>query len=246
MRIEQLTWQEYAEVIAHRIVVLPIGAIDAHGPHLPLSTDTIISSYLAKALERHLDVLVLPAIPYGRRTDARAGGGQFPGVTNLRASTLMSLVLDVLRASHCHGARRFVLLDSHMANLQTVHEAAELFVEDAPDARLMVVSWWDVVSEESRNDIARETGVGRHEDHHAAMVETSLTMYAAPGAVRTDLLRDDIPPRRSRYMVIPAPDDLRTTSGVVYRASRASPEIGERLMKEIVSNLVDAVKLELA
>ncbi|HUZ54900.1 MAG TPA: creatininase family protein [Streptosporangiaceae bacterium] len=245
MRVEHLTWPEYRDLAAVRIVVLPIGAIDGHGPHLPLSTDTIVSTYLAHSLERHLDVLVLPTVPYGQKTDPPASGGEFPGVTNVRASTLTNVVLDVLRASYRHGARRFLILDSHKANVGAVRESADLFIDGAPGARVMAATWWDLVSEDSRNAIADETGISRQDDHHAAMVETSLMMHIAPDSVRLELLADDSLTRRARYLILPVPDSLKTRTGVVYRASRASPVIGERLVAEIVSNLIDAVKLEL-
>lgn len=245
MRVAELTWREYQELVARRVLVLPIGAIDGHGPHLPLSTDTVIASYIVDALASHLDVLRLPAIPYGQRTDPPASGGQFPGVTNLRGSTLTDVVLDVLRASYRHGGRRFLILDSHMANTGAVRESVYLFLDAAPEARVMVAAWWDLVSEDTRNAIARETGVGRQDDHHAAMVETSLAMYAAPDLVRHDLIGDDSAPRRARYLVMPTPDALKTRSGVVYRVGRPSLAIGERLMTEIIANLVEAVKLEL-
>jgi creatinine amidohydrolase len=245
MRVAESTSPEYNDLVTKGIVVLPIGAIDGHGPHLPMSSDTIISTYLAHQLEHHVDALVLPAIPYGLKTDPPASGGEFPGVTNLRASTLTNVVLDILRASYRHGARRFLILDSHMANLGAVREAIHLFVEDAPAARVMSLMWWDVTSEDTRNEIARETGVGRHEDHHAAMVETSLVMHIAPNLVRDDLLADDSISRRATYLILPVPESLKTKTGVVYRASKASPVIGERLLNEMVSNLVAAVKLEL-
>jgi creatinine amidohydrolase len=245
MRVEEMTWQEYHEAIAMRIVVLPIGAIDGHGPHLPLSTDTVLANYMTRALEAQKDVLVLPAINYGKKTDPPASGGVFPGAINLRASTFMNVVLDVLQACYRHGGRRFVILNAHMVNVSPAREAADQFIDDAPDARVMVASWWDLVSEESRNAVARETGVGRHEDHHSAMVETSLTMIASPELVRNDRLSDDTAQRRARYFIVPMPDSLKTRAGVVYRASLASPEIGQRLMSEIVANLVTAVTLEM-
>src|SRR5215467_6205909 len=120
MHAEDLTWLEYRDGVATRIVVLPLGSIDGHGPHLPLSSDTIISMGLAHQFEKHCDALVLPAIPYGLRTDPPASGGEFPGVTSLRASTLTNVVLDILRSSYRHGARRFLILDSHKANLGAV------------------------------------------------------------------------------------------------------------------------------
>jgi len=245
MLVADMTWQQYDNQIRRRIVVLPIGSIDGHGPHLPLSADTIISAYLAEQLDERLGVLVLPALQYGLRTDPAASGGEFPGVTNLRAATFTNIVLDVLRASYRHGARRFLLLDSHKVNLGALREAVDLFIDSAADARVMAVTWWDVVSEDSRNAIAAETGVGRHDDHHAAMVETSLVWHAAPQLVRHELLADDCVARRARYLILPVPQDLQTKTGVVYRATAASPEVGARLMAEIVTNLVIAVTLEL-
>ncbi len=245
MHVEDMTWMEYRDLVLEQIVVLPIGAIDGHGPHLPLSTDTLVSNYLAHALEKHMEVLILPALPYSRKTDPKASGGEFPGVTHLRASTLTNVVLDVLQASCDHGARRFLILDSHMANAGAIRESADLFIDGAPGTRVMAAAWWDLVSEESRNAVASETGVGRQDDHHAAMVETSLVMHIAPELVRRDLVADAAISRRARYLIRPLPDSLKTSSGVVYKASRASAAIGERLMEEIVGNLVEAVKLEL-
>lgn len=246
MRIEGMTWPEYRALVASRVVVLPVGAIDGHGPHLPLSTDTVIATRLAHELDRQLDILVLPAVPYGRRTDPAAGGGEFPGVTALRASTLTNVVLDLLRASYRQGARRFLILDSHKANVGALSEAVDLFIDGAPDARVMAAAWWDLVSETSRNLIAEETGVERRDDHHAATVETSLMLHVAPDMVRRELVGDDAAPRRVRYLVRPVPESLQTRAGVVYRASGASAGIGDRLMTEIVTNLVEAVQLELA
>ena len=245
MRVEESTSPDYRDLVEKGIVVLPIGSIDGHGPHLPLSSDTIISTYLAHQLATRVNALVLPAIPFGLKTDPPASGGEFPGAVNLRASTLTNVVLDVLRACYRDGARRFLILDSHMANLGAVRESLHLFMDHAPGARVMSVMWWDVTSEDTRNQIAEETGVGRQYDHHAAMVETSLVMHIAPNLVRNELIADDSIARRATYLILPVPQSLKTKTGVVYRAGKASPKIGERLLNEMVTNLVAAVKLEL-
>lgn len=71
-------------------------------------------------------------------------------------------------------------------------------------------------------------------------------LHVAPDMVRRELVGDDAAPRRVRYLVRPVPESLQTRAGVVYRASGASAGIGDRLMTEIVTNLVEAVQLELA
>jgi creatinine amidohydrolase len=158
---------------------------------------------------------------------------------------MINLILDILRDSYEHGARKFLVLHAHMANLPIAFEAIDLFLREAKDAKVMAASWWDFASEETRNQIAMETSVDRTVDHHAAMVETSLMLYMAPERVKKDLLADDGSVRQARYLVLPTPDDLITKTGVVYNASLASREIGERLTSEIINGLVDAVKLEL-
>jgi len=70
-------------------------------------------------------------------------------------------------------------------------------------------------------------------------------MHIAPDMVRTEHLGDDVPPRRAKYLVRPVPRELQTCSGTVFRASRASAAIGERVLTEVVANLIDAVKIEL-
>ncbi|MGW2572925.1 creatininase family protein [Streptomyces sp. NPDC001537] len=245
MRLQDLTWPEYEEKIARHIVVLPIGALEAHGAHLPLSTDTLISAHLADELDARLPVLLLPPLHYGYRTDPIRAGGDFPGMTDLRASTLTDLVQDILTATYRNGARRFLVLHSHIANVSPVFDAAQRFVDTAPGARVMAASWWDFAPEETRDLIAQETGVPRSEDHHAAMVETSLLLAIDRSQVREALMTDDDSERRARYVVLPVPEALKTKSGVIYRASSASAEIGGRLLPELIDNMVNAVEMEL-
>ncbi|WP_371679741.1 creatininase family protein [Streptomyces sp. NBC_01276] len=246
MRVHSLTWPEYAERIHDHLVVLPIGAIEAHGPHLPLGTDTILAGHLADQLATRVPALVLPPLAYGFKTDPLRAGGEFPGMTNLRATTMTGVVQDILTASYRHGARCFLILHGHIANTAAVFDAADTFLTQAPDARIMAAAWWDFAPEDTRNEIAAETGVPRTEDHHAALVETSLTMHVAPEDVRAHLLADDDVPRRPSYLILPAPEDTKTKTGVIYRASKATPEIGARLMPAIIDNLTEAVKTELA
>lgn len=245
MLIEEMTWKEYSEKVSNHIIVLPIGALDPHGQHLSMDTDTVISLTMAKFLASRVNAMILPPIAYGCKSHPIKCGGRFPGATNLRSSTMINLILDILRDSYEHGARKFLVSHAHMANLPIALEAIDLFVREANDARVMAASWWDFASEDTRNQIARETSTDRTVDHHAAMVETSLMLYMAPERVKKHLLIDDGSERKVNYLVLPTPEDLITKTGVVYNASSASREIGERLTSEIIDSLVDAVKLEL-
>jgi creatinine amidohydrolase len=244
MFAQELTWPEYRDQVATRLVVLPIGALDGHGPHLPLATDTLLAQHMVMSLAAQINILCLPALPFGRRTEAARGGGSFPGSVNLQPETLVLVVLDILRALYRDGARRVLIIDNHMANLDSLKIAATAHAKDAIDMRIMIASWWDLVAEETRDDIARISDVPRNQDHHAAFVETSLMMHAAPNLVRTEALLDEGPVRAERYFVVPMPREMHTHSGTVFRVVGANAQIGSRVMEEVCRNLIAAVHEE--
>ena len=112
VRISDLTWPEYAARTADQsVVMLPVGALEQHGLHLPLSTDALIAERLAEQLAARINGLILPTLTYGARSLARSGGGeQFPGTVNLDGPTLIALTRDIIREQARHGVTRFVAL----------------------------------------------------------------------------------------------------------------------------------------
>lgn len=239
-----LNWPDYQRLVPRSILLLPIGAVETHGAHLPLNTDTIIVEYLAQRIAPHVGALVLPTIHYGVMASPIRLGGEFPGNLDLAAPTFIDHVFDLLTAAYRDGGRSFLILYATYSNGPIIHEAAKRFIATADGARVMAVSWWNLVTEETRNAIAEETGVARSEDHHSGMVETSLIMYMSPESVRTELVDDEGSARRVTYLVLPMPDDLATPTGIVYRARAASAEIGKRVTDEVLENLLAAVRLE--
>ncbi|GAB1643540.1 creatininase family protein [Krasilnikovia sp. MM14-A1259] len=242
--VADMNWPEYAQRVTRSLLILPVGAIETHGAHLPLNTDTIITEHLARTLAADTGGLVLPTMQYGIKASPIRLGGEFPGNLDLTAATFISHVVEVLAAAYRDGARNFLVLYATYSNGPLLFEAAKEFTTSRPDARIMAAAWWNLVSEETRNAIAAETGVPRTEDHHSGVVETSLVMHMAPDAVRVDLLADESSRRRASYLILPMPSDFSTPTGTVYRARGASPEIGKRVTDEVVANLTDAISTE--
>ncbi|MFI1465300.1 creatininase family protein [Nocardia carnea] len=96
------------------------------------------------------------------------------------------LVTDTLAALSAHGTRRFVIVNPAIDNISFLCEAARETTLSVPEARVMIVNWWDVVGEDFRNTLARDTGVARTEDHRAGTVESSLVMHIAPEATHPE------------------------------------------------------------
>jgi creatinine amidohydrolase len=126
-----------------------------------------------------------------------------------------------------------------------VTEAVELFLRDADDARVVILSWWDQVSDEMVDELFAEAGFPGWDMEHAALTETSLMQYFAPESVREDKIVDDQSERGSTYSIFPPPDDIIPKSGVLYKATCASREKGERLAKQVVGTIVQIGRQEL-
>src|SRR5437879_9878859 len=110
------------------VLLLPVGAVEAHGPHAPPGTDSIISAAICEraaaelAADPSIRVLVLPAIDYGVTRYAAA----FPGAIGISEATLEAMVVDVSEAARGNGFARLVIVNSHFepANVAALRRAA--------------------------------------------------------------------------------------------------------------------------
>jgi creatinine amidohydrolase len=249
-----MTSDEFPTRARFGVAIVPFGAIEPHGPHLPLGSDSLISEYFAARLASDLreagaDAVIAPSIGYGVHTPPQRLGGSFPGMITISGATLTALVSDILAALVRDGLRSFVLLNSSYCNTPFLCEAARQLTDTCPDVKVIAASWWEVVGEQFRDALAEETGVPRTEDHHAGMVESSLVMHVAPHTVHPERLGPkygaEQSSRRFSYHVYPLPDDAVTASGVVHTAANASSEIGRRVADQSGRLLAAAVLLEL-
>jgi creatinine amidohydrolase len=130
-----MTWPEVAHAIdGGSGVILPVGATEQHGPHLPLRTDALLATDLAAAISKETHCVVAPPIHYGYRSRPQFGGGQsFVGTTSLSGVTLIHQITDVVTEFLRHGFRRICLLNWHTENTNFLYEAAYVAMQHAPD-----------------------------------------------------------------------------------------------------------------
>ena len=156
--LQQLTWTEAQERLKHGVVaILPVGSTEAHGPHLPLATDVILSEEMSNRAARKLiakgyDALVLPAVAYSV-TDFSA---DFPGSISIRKGTAVALLRDICVSLYKQGVLLVVIANSHLEpeHIAAINEAiaqvkAETGREVAfPDKRKR--RWASTLTEEFR------------------------------------------------------------------------------------------------
>jgi len=212
------------------ILVLPIGTVEQHGPHLPLTVDMEIPARIASALAEEVDGIVAPAISYGARSQPQSG------------SVLTDYLQDVIAGYISSGFRAIVILNGHYENEAFLFEALELCRQTGQleGARVVAVSCWSLVSEELLKKVFGGSFVGWHAEH-AGACETSLMLHLRSdlvGATRVDNAR---PPRAGVYS-FPIDSAKLSNRGVLGSSSPASAAAGRALYDEICSNLVTLVR----
>ena len=202
--------------------VLPVGAIEQHGPHLPLSVDWAQGEAVAKGVAENLDAFLLPGIPYGC-SQAHAG---FRGSISLSLDTLATVVKDIAISLLDQGFRKIVVLNFHGGNLSLKLAVRELNI--AQDKGKVVLSF---PAREIPDALSRILE-GGGSDAHAGELETSLMMHLDPEHVGDERV-DHVPDRSEEYFdYVPMKDFC--PDGVWGRSSLATAEKGERLLAAMV------------
>lgn len=229
-RIADLTMDELAAALEARPwVLLPFGAVEAHGPHLGLGTDVIEAARVCGAVAERVGGLVAPALPYGVCRTMR----NFAGTVSLTPTTLGAVAREVVEEYVRHGARRLALYSGHAepAQLEALREAVLPVVDRDPALTVLVIGPYAFL-----DAVRREAGLeGR--DGHAASIETSTMLALDAGTVRLDRL-PDVParPPLSRFQVLARPE-AEFPTGVRGDTSRVSRELGERAFAHVVAEL---------
>lgn len=230
------------------VAVVPLAAIEQHGPHLPLSTDRIIGEGIVEAAARDaasdVPLLLLPTLALGTSAEHAA----FGGTLSLDAATLETTLFDVGASVARAGLRRLVLVNSHGGNRAVVDVSAlrlrttlEMLVVKAHTFRFPPPDGVDLPEREWTHGL------------HGGAVETAMMLHLRPDLVRQDAIRSfpslgeemeatlkHLRPEGPASFAWTA-DDLNS-EGVVGDASLADPRIGEQLVTHYAAYLADVLR----
>jgi creatinine amidohydrolase len=241
-----MTWEEIAAAArADTPIVIPVGATEQHGRHLPVSTDWVLPEHVIGEAGRLRDLIVGPFIPFGYRSRPGSGGGQhFPGTVSLRATTFMSVHEDILNELKRTGFRNIALYNWHFENAGFVYEPAFLVSEQNPELKIVVIE--DVFPEftsERQRAIWPDDFPGLQLEH-AAVIETSLWMHFDASAVRSDRMAPDAPQRVVNHDVVPIDTRMSTSSGSLSSPVSATAEKGRMISGWLVERLISILDEE--
>ena len=171
MILEEMSMRDFEQKIKkNKTVIIPVGSVEAHGPHLPLGTDTIEVYEIAKKVAKSTAVFIAPPLWYGvcRSTS------QHPGTVGITPDSLRRCIKDVVKSLYANSLRNFIIISGHASSLHlsALQEAGEALLGEMPsDSRIAVISLYGMAQEAARGICKTE------DDSHAGEIETSLMLH---------------------------------------------------------------------
>lgn len=243
----EMTWPEYARALERNpVVFVPTGALEQHGPHLPMGVDHMLPAAIARDVAGEVQGVVAAPVTYGYKSMTRSAGGPFfPGSTGLDGATLTAVIRDILRELVRHGARRVCVLDGNYENLWFLNEGIDLAMREAAGTglRVMCLQHWEFLTQETLSKVFPD-GYPGIELEHAAVLETSLMMHYYPDLVRVERIPDNPPAHAPRYDVWPPRKEWVAETGALVSAAGATAEKGAIIADQYRRDITAAVRRE--
>ncbi|MFC4619065.1 creatininase family protein [Camelliibacillus cellulosilyticus] len=220
---------------AKKTVLLPVGAVEAHGPHLPLGTDNLLAERLAERVAQETGALQLPTLSYGQVWSLR----HFPGSINISNSTLIQMIVDIGKSLYFQGFRIFAMVNGHLGNNVALKEAARELYDLYPEMKVYYFFYpgtKDIINE------VRETPAAHASYFHACELETSYMLYLAEEYVDMDKAINDPPTITEEADLTPTPWEEITHSAVLGDATLATKEKGKRVVDQAVQSMAAILK----
>jgi creatinine amidohydrolase len=250
IRAQEMTWSDVAAYLNRRkTALIPVGALEQHGSHLPMGTDTILATRVAEDASAECGVIVYPPLWYGWSDYHMA----FTGTVTLRPGTLSAIAQDVARSLIYHGFKNLIFVNGHRrANVPPLQMALSE-VQAETDVVLAVADLgylaFTTIGEIRRSEPG---GIG-----HAGEMETSQMLHLHGDLVHMDRARknaskagrfqkallpsDPAHEHANRVLVLRGVEAFRRSAGpdgTLGDPTVAHPETGRKLHEAIVANLV--------
>jgi len=240
-----LSWPEIRDLKKDEIVIIqPIGAVEDHGPHLPVTTDNLLIYEICLATAKSIpaDVLLMPLIPYGYDEHHLM---DFPGPISIKTENLIGYIYNALKSLTVHGFRRILIANGHGSNRPFIDIAARKAMEET-DAIVASITPYSLAKKEI-SQICKSKYLS-----HAEELETSLVLYLDESLVdKTKLVKDiNFPITKYHWRSLIQPPPLVfmdrwsriSKTGVVGDARLATKEKGKKIFAILVEKMVELVQ----
>ena len=232
---DTMTWPEAKERIPKaRAIIVSLGSVEEHGYHLPLCTDNILGSTLAAGIAEKTDSLVLPVMPFGQVWSTR----DFPGSISLSEETIVRVLVDVALSLRRHGARNVIFHSGHMGNQPAMKAAARRLYDQYGMKNVWYFCYTDYVK---LAEGIMEAPLWRGTGMHAAEIETSMMLAAAPELCHMERAVSDYPEGSDAMDYRCMPWTEFTETGALGDPTVATAEKGRVYTEKLIAHMADII-----
>lgn len=215
------------EIQSGKKIIIPLGSIEQHGPHLPISTDTIIAEYLANQLTKKIPSYALPGIPYGVSFEHRP----FFNIS-ISNDVLSELLSQVCISLGENGFNQIIILNGHRGNMGVLQYIPQIVERNNPKMNVFGINYWHLIEREF---------------DHGGFVETSLMLAIEPKLVqmqKAKLGHLNKKMLRSTYSTFLSNTSSFkiTRNGILGDPRKATKEEGKKIISITMKNLVRTLK----
>ncbi|MDQ3876716.1 MAG: creatininase family protein [Actinomycetota bacterium] len=230
--LEELTWPELAALLeaGEDLCLLPVGATEQHGRHLPVGTDTMIADAVCRDVSARTGVPLLPMVAI---SSSQAHTRKWPGTLALPPRLLIAAVVEVARWVRASGFARLLIFNAHVGNAAPLGVAVDE-IRQLGDLRVGLLHWYDLTPEIAA--LVTDDAV----DWHGHRSETALMLHLRPELVRREEIRDDSD--RTAGLVFSYTVAETSREGVTGSPSLATAEEGARLFALVSAALVERIE----
>jgi creatinine amidohydrolase len=238
--LEVMSWDDVRESLkSNKIILIPTGSIEQHGPHLPLYSDVIAPLEVAILVAKKLNCLIAPPL----RPGVSAHHLPFSGTISLRPGTFISIVKDYASSLSSHGYDPIVFINGHGGNSAAMSVATYESRFELSPTHVIGLNWWEFIPKSLGGGAS-----GFDEGFHAGSQETSWVLALRPQYVRMEKAKKEMPRatdavRLSEGFYFSTFKSLKdvSESGILGDATRADAELGLKLIEAAAENIAAAI-----
>lgn len=241
---EEFAWPEIREAAAqNRVVVLPVGTVEQHGPHLPLVTDVLTATEISRLAVKKIpeQAVLMPSVYYSFNEHHM----DFPGTIAVEGETIIRYITDIGLSLARHGFRKVLLVNGHGSNVPFLDIAARQ-ITIRSDAVCAMASWWNLIPSSLVSELRESEYPGGMA--HGCELETSVLLYLRPDLVEMEKAERDINFSPSKFffwdLQKPSPIAFQewfsrySKTGTVGDPTKATREKGEKFVTAVVDQMV--------
>ena len=238
--MREMSSQEFEEISKScDTVIIPGGAIEVYGPHMPLGSDSIVSEGICQLVAEKTNAIIGPMIEVGES----AALGMFPGTIIIKPETYSAVMKDVIDSLIKWGYKNFMFINMHAGNVPIISQIARDYQREK-GIKCGQIDWWRFTQPNS-GDIFVNKGWMAH--GHASECGASVMLYLKPEYVdmdKAELVKLD--PKFTKYPDMVTYDEFgsKTHNGILGDATLATVEKGEAIVSKCVDRIVEFMKNE--